>query len=291
MIQTLAAHYTVRELCSAYEVSRHGYDQWRRRQGRDREAGNRRLIVEMKVIHKQSRYSYGAPKMTQALRKKGHPINHKRVARLMKENGIQGRKRRAYKPKTTDSNHGGPIAPNLLGRMKEQISGPNQAWTGDITYIPTREGWLYLAIEMDLFSRRIVGWACSSSLKSDIVNMALSRALDDRRPSPGLIAHSDRGVQYASSSHRRMLADHGLIQSMSRKGNCYDNATAESFFSLLKTEILPPSGTFNSRKEAFTEIFKYIETEYNRTRIHSSLGYFSPVDFEEKHATRMRQIA
>lgn len=291
MIQSLAASYTVRELCNAYEVSRHGFDQWRRRQGRDREAGDRRLIVEIKSIHKQSRHSYGAPKMTQALRKKGHPVNHKRVARLMRENGIQGRKRRAYKPRTTDSNHGGPIAPNLLGKIKDQISKPNQVWAGDITYIPTREGWLYLASEMDMFSRRIVGWACSSRLKSDMVNMALSRALHDRRPPPGLVSHSDRGVQYASASHRRLLDAHRVTQSMSRKGNCYDNATVESFFSLLKAEIIPPTGTFNSRREAFAEIFKYIETEYNRTRIHSSLGYLSPVDFEEKHATRMEQIA
>lgn len=290
MIRGLAAEYSLRELCAAYEVSRHGYDQWRRRQGADRQAANQRLVVEIRAIHEKSRYSYGAPKMTRALRKKGYEVNHKRVARLMKAHGIQGRKRRAYRPKTTDSNHGGPIAPNRLAEVKGQISRPDQVWVSDITYIPTREGWLYLASVMDRFSRRIVGWACSTSLKSDFVNMALARALRDRRPPPGLISHSDRGVQYAGGSHRRLLSAHGLIQSMSRKGNCYDNAAKESFFSLLKTEILPPDGLFNTRKEALAELFKYIETEYNRTRIHSSLGYLSPVDFENNYA-KLQQIA
>lgn len=291
MIDRLAAHYTIRELCSAYEVARHGYDQWRRRQGQDRQAGNERLVVEIKAIHQQSRYSYGAPKMTRALRKKGYEVNHKRVARLMKAHGIQGRKRKAYRPKTTDSNHGGPIAPNLLAAVKGCLDRPDQVWVSDITYLPTREGWLYLASVMDLFSRRVVGWACSTSLKSDFVNRALARALWDRRPPPGLISHSDRGVQYASESHRQLIEKYGILQSMSRKGNCYDNAAKESFFSLLKAEILPPDGTFNTPKEALAELFKYIETEYNRTRIHSSLGYLSPVDFERKYATRLQQIA
>ncbi len=290
MIRRFAAEYTLRELCAAYAVSRHGYERWRCRQGRDRQAGNERLVVEIKAIHKKSRYSYGAPKMTRALRKKGYEVNHKRVARLMKEHGLQGRKRRAYRPKTTDSNHGGPIAPNRLADVKGSIDRPDQVWVSDITYIPTREGWLYLASVMDLFSRRIVGWACSTSLRTDFVNMAYARALRDRRPPPGLISHSDRGVQYASESHRQLLDNHGVVQSMSRKGNCYDNAAKESFFSLLKAEILPPEGTFNTRKEALAELFKYIETEYNRTRIHSSLGYLSPVDFENEHA-KLQQIA
>jgi len=290
MIERLAAHYSIRELCSAYGVSRHGYDHWRRTQGRDRQSGNERLVVEIKTIHKKSRYSYGAPKITKALQKKGYEVNHKRVARLMKEHNIQGRKRKRYQPRTTDSNHDNPIATNLLADIKDQITAPNQVWTRDITYIPTREGWLYLAVEMDLFSRLIAGWACSRSLKTDFVNMACQRALRNRKPSPGLITHSDRGIQYAAKSHRRLLKANGIIQSMSRKGNCYDNAAMESFFSILKSEILPQNGQFNSRKEAMAEIFKYIETEYNRTRIHSSLGYLSPVDFENNYAI-LTQIA
>lgn len=290
MIRRLAVEYTLRDLCGAYEVSRHGYGQWLERQCRDREAKDRLLIVEIKAIHKKSRYSYGAPKITRALRKKGYEVNHKRVARLMKEHDIHGRKRKAYRPKTTDSNHNGPISPNLLPEIKEHISRPDQVWVSDITYISTREGWLYLASVMDLFSRRIVGWSCSTSLKTDFVNMAYERAVRNRNPMPGLIGHSDRGVQYAAESHRKLLEKHGIIQSMSRKGNCYDNAAKESFFSLLKADVLPESGTFNSRKEALSEIFKYIETEYNRTRIHSSLGYLSPVDFENQHA-KLQQVA
>ncbi len=225
------------------------------------------------MIHKKRSYIYWSPKITKALQKKGYDVNHKRVARLMKEHGIQGRRRKSYRPKTTDSNHDKRVAPNLLADIKEHINKPNQVWVSDITYIPTREGWLYLASVMDLFSRRIVGWACSTSLKTDFVNMAYARAFRHRQAPRGLITHTDRGVQYASSSHRKLLKQHHVIQSMSRKGNCYDNAAAESFFSLLKAEILPETGQYNTRKEAFDDIFKYIETEYNRTRIHSSLGY------------------
>jgi putative transposase len=290
MIEKHAAEYSVRELCEIYGVSRNGYTAWKRRQGRDREAKDRRLIVEIKTIHKKSRYSYGAPKMTKALQKKGYDVNHKRVARLMKEHGIQGRRRKSYRPKTTDSNHTNPIAPNLLADVKKQINRPNQVWASDITCIPTREGWLYLATVLDMYSRRIVGWACSNSLKADFVNIAYARAIRYRRPPRGLITHSDRGVQYASSSHRKLLKNHHVHQSMSRKGNCYDNAAAESFFSLLKAEILPDTGQYNTRQEAFDDIFKYIETEYNRTRIHSSLDYLSPVEFEQEY-DNVQQIA
>lgn len=290
MIQHLAAEFTVRQLCQTYEVSRHGYDAWKRRREHDRAAKDRRLVVEIKSIHKKSRYSYGAPKMTKALQKKGYEVNHKRVARLMREHDIYGRKRRAYRPKTTDSNHSNPVAPNLLADIKEHINRPDQVWASDITYIPTREGWLYLASVMDMFSRRIVGWSCSTSLKTDFVNMAYLKAIQARKPDAGLMSHSDRGAQYASSSHRQLLSKHGIMQSMSRKGNCYDNAMAESFFSLLKAEMLPETGIFNSRKEALTETFKYIETEYNRSRMHSSLDYLSPVDFEKQYA-KLQQIA
>lgn len=285
MIVKLAAEFSVRELCETYEVSRHGYDQWKRRQGHDRAAKDRRLIVEIKAIHKKSRYSYGVPKMTKALQKKGCAVNHKRVARLMKNNGIQGRKRKSYRPRTTDSNHDNPVAPNLLQDVKRHIHRPNQVWVSDITYVPTREGWLYLASVMDLFSRRIVGWACSTNLRTDFVNMAQLKAVKSRNPEAGLMCHSDRGVQYTSTSYRKSLKKHGIIQSMSRKGNCYDNAAAESFFSLLKAEILPETGQYNSRKEAFDDIFKYIETEYNRIRMHSSLDYLSPVEFEKQYGT------
>lgn len=290
MIERLAAEYSIRELCSVYEVSRHGYDYWRRNREHGRQSGNARLVVEIKAIHKKSRYSYGSPKITKTLHKKGYKVNHKRVARLMKEHDIQGRKRKRYRPQTTDSKHNNPIAPNLLAEIKNQITRPNQVWVRDITYVPTRDGWLYLAAEMDLFSRRIVGWACSTSLKTDFVNMACARALRDRKPAPGLITHSDRGVQYTAKSHRKLLEKHGIIQSMSRKGNCYDNAAMESFFSILKAEVLPDERQFNSRKEAFSELFKYIETEYNRTRIHSSLDYISPVDFETQY-DKLGQIA
>ena len=290
MIKDLAAEHEVKELCDTYEVSRHGYYQWERRQGNDRDSKNRRLILEIKVIHKKSRYSYGVPKITKALQKKGYHVNHKRVARLMKEHDIHGRKRKSYRPKTTNSNHNERIAPNLLKDVKDRINRPDQVWVSDITYIPTRDGWLYLASVMDLYSRKIVGWSCSTSLKTDFVNMAYIKALKTRRPDPRLICHSDRGIQYASQSHRKLLDHYGIIQSMSRKANCYDNAAKESFFSLLKSELMPESGTFNSRKEALSELFKYIEAEYNRTRIHSSLGYLSPLDFEQQYA-KLQKIA
>lgn len=284
MIERFAAQYSVRELCRVYEVSRHGYEHWRRNRKRNRQSGNDRLVVQIKAIHQRSRHSYGSPKITKTLQRKGYKVNHKRVARLMREHDIQGRKRKRYRPRTTDSNHNNPIAPNRLPEIKEQITRPDQVWVGDITYVPTKEGWLYLAVQMDLFSRRIVGWACSTSLKTDFVNIACSRAIRARRPPPGLLSHSDRGVQYTARSHRQMIEKHGIIQSMSRKGNCYDNAAMESFFSILKAEMLPETGSFNTRREAISELFKYIETEYNRTRIHSSLGYLSPVEFENNYA-------
>jgi transposase InsO family protein len=267
-------------LCLHLEVSASGYYDWQRRRScpGPRALEDQALAQEIDQIHTRSRKTYGAPRVEKELRKKGRCHGRNRVARLMKQKGLCGRQKGRYRIQTTDSNHDQPIAPNRLAQAP-QATGPNQLWVADITYIQTQEGWLYLAAILDLYSRRVVGWAMSPHIDTDLVLKALAMALLHRNPPADLLFHSDRGVQYASADFRRALSQAGLVASMSRKGNCYDNASIESFWSTLKLE-LAYRRTFNNRAQAQSEIFDYIETFYNRQRSHSALGYESPVDFE-----------
>jgi putative transposase len=272
--------HSILALCLHLEVSPSGYYAWQQRRAcpGPRAAQDQALAREIKRIHAQSRQTYGSPRVEDELRKKGRRHGRNRVARLMKEQGLCGRPKARYRVQTTDSNHDQPIAPNRLAEAPK-ATAPNQLWVADITYIQTGEGWLFLAAILDLYSRKIVGWAMSSRIDTLLVLKALAMALLHRSPPANLLFHSDRGVQYASADYRQALDRAGLIPSMSRRANCYDNATMESFWSTLKLELVYRS-TFNTRAQARTQIFDYIETFYNRQRAHSALGYYSPVDFE-----------
>lgn len=272
--------YSILSLCSHLEVSPSGYYDWQKRRAcpGPRARQNQTLAKEIHTIHAQSRQTYGSPRMTQELRKIGHHHGRNRIARLMKQGGLWGRQKGRYRVQTTDSNHDQPIAPNRLAEAPK-ATAPNQLWVADITYIQTQEGWLYLAGILDLYSRKIVGWALSAHLDTALVLKALGMALLHRQPPAQLLLHSDRGVQYASADYRRALGQAGLLASMSRKGNCYDNASMESFWSTLKLELVYRRD-FISHRQARSEIFDYIEIFYNRQRSHSALNYHSPVDFE-----------
>lgn len=265
-------------MCKTLEVSRSGFYAWLGREESDLARENRRLIELIRGIFDENRGVYGVPRVHQVLLQRGEPCGRNRVARLMRRAGLRSKTKRRFRVKTTDSKHDHPIAPDRLNQ-DFQASAPNQVWVSDITYIPTDEGWLYLASTMDLFSRRIVGWSMASTLHSKVVVDALRMAIDQRAPAVGLIHHSDRGVQYASAEFRAVLDAHGLVASMSRQGNCYDNAVKESFFHTLKTELVNHE-RYRTRNEARASVFEYIEAFYNRQRIHSTLGYRSPADFE-----------
>ena len=273
-------NHPILALCENLEVSPSGYYDWQKRHLSPgvRAAENEILAQEIQEIHTQSRETYGSPRIVAALRKKGRKHGRNRITRLMQEKGLCGRQKRRYRVRTTDSNHDHPIAPNRLAEAPK-ATAPNQIWVADITYIETKEGWLYLAAILDLYSRKIVGWAMREHIDTTLVLKALAMALLHRNPPAKLLLHSDRGVQYASADYRAALSRAGLVPSMSRKGNCYDNAAMESFWSTLKLELVY-RWEFASRTEARTEIFDYIESFYNRQRIHSALGYHSPVDFE-----------
>jgi putative transposase len=247
------------------------------RQKKGKENSHQALIEHIRRIYAKSRRTYGSPRIQAELRAEGVVCNHKRVARLMRLVGLQARRHRR-KVTTTDSKHEFPIAPNLLNRQFE-TEGPNLKWVSDITYIPTREGWLYLAVIMDLFSRKIVGWSMGPAITADLVEDALRMALYEREPNPGLLHHSDRGSQYASNQTRQILVANHIQVSMSRTGNCYDNAVIESFFSTLKCELIYLED-YQTRTEASVDIFEYIATFYNTVRRHSTLGYLSPNQFE-----------
>jgi putative transposase len=272
--------HPLRTLCLYLEVSPSGFYDWEQRQVRPcaRALENQSLAREIDQIHARSRQTYGAPRVEKELRKNGRCHGRHRVARLMKEKGLCGRQKGRYRVQTTDSHHDQPIAPNRLAEAA-QATASNQLWVADITYIETREGWLYLAAILDLYSRKIVGWAMSQRIDTALVLNALAMSLLHRRPPAGLLFHSDRGVQYASADYRQALAEAGFTASMSRRGNCYDNATMESFWATLKLELVYRR-CFDTRAQARTQIFDYIETFYNRQRIHSALDYHSPVDFE-----------
>jgi len=272
--------YSILALCSNLEVSPSGYYGWlnRRTCPGPRAVENQALAKAIDTLHVQSRQTYGSPRLVQELRKEGRRHGRNRIARLMKQAGLFGRQKGRYRVQTTESNHDQPIAPNRLAEAPK-ATAPNQLWVADITYIPTQEGWLFLAAILDLYSRKIVGWAMSERIDTALVLKALGMALLHRNPPRQLLLHSDRGVQYASADYRQALAQAGLVASMSRKANCYDNASMESFWSTLKVELVYRRN-FVGHRQARSEIFDYIECFYNRRRSHSALNFRSPVDFE-----------
>jgi len=277
------AVYPVGVLCDALGVSRSGYYAWSRRPEPARTKSDAHLKAQIAAVHEKRRSTYGSPRVHAELRSKGVRVGKKRVERLMREDGIKARQKRRFR-RTTDSNHMHPIAPNVLDRHFT-VAVPNKVWVTDVTYISTDEGWLYLAAILDLFSRRVVGWATSATNDRTLALDALELALRARRPAAGLLHHSDRGSPYASEDYRQALRQHGLVASMSRSGDCWDNAVAESFFATLKTELVDHE-RYPTRAAADASIGDYVERFYNPARLHSHLGYVSPMEFELK-----RQIA
>jgi transposase InsO family protein len=279
----MKTEHPIRSLCEALEVSASGYYDWFNRlaQPGPRAQENALLIVAITRIHLESRKTYGSPRIQQALLKDGLSPGRNRIARLMRQERLCGRTKGRFKICTTDSNHDQPIAPNRLAELPAP-SAPNQTWVGDITYIATEEGWLYLAGIMDYYSRRIVGWAMDQNIDTQLILSAWNMAQTQRQPPPELLFHSDRGCQYASADFRHALATSKARSSMSRKGNCYDNAAMESFWSTLKQELVYRR-CFKTRAEARQAIFDYIEIFNNRRRLHSSLNYLCPVDFENQN--------
>jgi transposase InsO family protein len=275
--------HPIRAMCEALEVSASGYYDWSHRQAQPgpRAQENARLVQKIVQIHQASRQTYGSPRIQKVLSQAGCAHGRHRIARLMRLQGLWGRAKGRFRVCTTDSNHDQPIAPNRLPELPAP-SAPNQIWRGDITYVPTEEGWLYLAGILDQFSRRLVGWAMSEHIDTPLILAAWDMALTQRQPPAGLVFHSDRGVQYASHDYRHALQSAQAIAAMSRKANCYDNATMESFWSTLKHELVYRR-QFKTRAEARLAIFDFIEVFYNRQRLHSSLGFRSPIDFETKN--------
>jgi len=265
-------------ICDVLEVSRSGYYAWRDRPQSDRSLRRTELAEKIREVYSENRRMYGSPRVFKALIARRERVSENTVAKVMQAQGLRGKVKRAFVPRTTDSAHAQPIAPNVLDR-RFAADGPNRKWAGDITYIPTDEGWLYLAGVIDLHSRRIVGWSMADHMQTDLVTDALRMALARRRPAAGLLHHSDRGVQYASDAYQTLLQDKKIQVSMSGKGDCWDNAVMESFWATLKTELVHHEH-YATREEAKQSIFEYIEVFYNRKRLHSSLGYVSPEAFE-----------
>src|SRR2546422_1828117 len=274
----MSGQYKVAWLCEALLVSRSGYYDWikRRRESGPRQRENARLRALIRQEFARSRQTYGSPRLAHAL---GCPGRRNRIARLMRQERIFARQRSKYRVATTDSRHGGPIAPNRVRDLA--VQRPNQVWVTDATGVLTGQGWLYVIAVLDVFSRRVIGWAMNPTLDAPLVIAALRMALGQRRPTSALIVHSDRGAQFASAAYRQLLAQHRLTASMSRTGNCYDNAFIESFWSTLKYELVYHH-RFATYAAARTAIFDYIETFYNRTRLHSSLAYQTPINFESQ---------
>jgi putative transposase len=269
--------FPVQAMCRVLLVSRSGYYAWKKRAEPARKRHDAQLAVEIAGTHKRTRGIYGSPRVHRDLKARGIHVGKKRVERLMRENGLRGRAKRRFCC-TTDSHHALPVAPNRLDRHFE-VDLPNRVWVGDVTYIATAEGWLYLAILLDLFSRRVVGWATSSTNDRTLALDALDRALAHRRPRAGLLHHTDRGSPYASADYQAVLTRHAIVASMSRTGDCYDNAVAESFFATLKAEHVDHE-VFPSREVARASVADYIDGFYNTARRHSSIGYLSPIEFE-----------
>jgi transposase InsO family protein len=265
-------------ICRVLQVSRSGFFAWLKRPASKRDRRRRELIENIRVAHRENRDLYGSPRVHRALLIDGEVVSRNTVAKLMRQEKIRAKSKRKFVPRTTDSRHQHPIAENLLDRQFDS-SGPDHKWVADITYVPTEEGWLYLAGVLDCFSRKIVGWSMADHLETSLVSEALRMALIHRGSPKGLLHHSDRGVQYASDDYQELLQSHGVTASMSGKGDCWDNAMMESFWATLKTELIHQS-RYATREEARAAIFEYIEVFYNRKRLHSSLGYVSPESFE-----------
>jgi transposase InsO family protein len=276
-IRAEKGHYPVRLLCATLDVSRSGYYAWRDRGPSARKHADAQLAAHVAAVHQRSRRAYGSPRVHAELRARGIRVGRKRVERLMRENGIVARRKRHFR-RTTDSKHSQPIAPNVLARQFDATE-PNRAWVTDVTAIWTQEGWGYLAAVLDLFSRRVVGWAMSASNDTSLALDALHRAVGARRPTRGLLHHSDRGSPYASEDYRAALAERGMVASMSRKGDCWDNAVAESFFGTLRAELVDHE-LYATRSAATTSIGDYIDSFYNIERRHSHLAYINPIEFE-----------
>lgn len=282
-----AEQFQIGIMSRVLRVSRSGYYSWRSRPESERVQENEKLLERIKAIHKKSRRTYGSPRVQRQLAKEGESCGKGRVARLMRGAGIRAKQQRKFRV-TTDSKHNFPVAENRLNRQFV-VSAPNTVWTADITYIPTQEGWLYLSAVMDLCSKGIAGWSMAEQMEKGLVKDALRMAQARRNPARGLLHHSDRGSQYASADYQKLLRDYGMQVSMSRKGDCWDNAPMESFFHTLKTELTHHK-KYQTREEAKRDIFEYIEVFYNRERLHSSLGYKSPLEFEAQFQTAVHPI-
>lgn len=278
-MQAHRGQYSVAVMSRAFEVSASGYHAFCHRPPSARALEDQILLQQMRLLRSQTRRAYGSPRMRRALMKRGHACGRHRIARLMRENDLSARPKKRFR-RTTDSNHRFPIAPNLLERHFS-VAEPNRVWVSDVTYVSTREGWLYFAATLDLFSRRVVGWSFGTENDTELVLRALDMAVTARKPEHGLIYHSDRGSTYASGAFRAALDRHGFVASMSRRRDCWDNAVAESFFGSLKREWLQEHA-YETIAEAKADLFRYIEAFYNRERLHSTLGYLSPAEFEEQ---------
>ena len=276
----MKAEHSIGPLCRAFEVSPSGYYAWsgRRQHPCQRRQMDQQLKDQISRLHAESRETYGSPRIQIKLREAGQRHGRNRIGRLMREQDLCGRQKKRYRVRTTDSRHDEPVAPNRLAQAPV-VSRANQVWVADITYVATAQGWVYVAAILDLYSRRIVGWAVGQQINTALVLRALSMALIHRQPPAGLIFHSDRGVQYASADYRRALSAAGLVASMSRKANCYDNATMEAFWSTIKLELVYRH-QFQNARQLRQALFDYIEVFYNRQRLHSALGYQTPVTFE-----------
>ena len=280
-IRTHRETFPVSLMCRTLGVGSSGFYAWLKRPESPRCQKNRRLLTEIKAVYQKSRKTYGSPRIHAELNASGHACSRYRVARLMRQHGIVSKHKRKFKA-TTNSVHSYPVAENQLERQFD-VSKSNQCWVSDITYIPTREGWLFLAVTLDLYHRKVIGWAMGRWITRQLVIDALNMAIKNGSLESGLLHHSDRGVQYASNEFRGLLKAHTIRCSMSRKGNCWDNAVAESFFHTLKVELIQGK-IYDNRQEAKTDIFDYIEVFYNRQRRHSYLGYLSPDEYEKKFA-------
>jgi putative transposase len=281
-IRAHANEHAITTMCRVLAVSKAGYYAWVKRPPSARAKADAQLAVAIRAVHRRSRATYGSPRVHAELRATGVRVSEKRVARVMRAAGVRAKQRRRFRV-TTDSRHGEPVAPNVLARQfgVGQVGGADRVWAGDITYVPTREGWLYLAVVLDLASRRVIGWAMRHTLERGLTLDALTMAVAQRRPAAGVLHHSDRGSQYAGGDYQALLTQHGMRCSMSRKGDCWDNAVVESFFATLKAELVDDAD-WATREEARTALFEYIEGWYNRQRRHSSLGYRSPVQYEQE---------
>jgi putative transposase len=281
----MSAEHAIVALCAALEVTPAGYHAWAHAEPCARERADAELAEQIAAVHREHRGRYGAPRIQRELSARGKAHGRKRIARLMRERGLNAHRPRRCVPRTTDSNHAQPIAPNRPA-TRPAPTGRDQVWVSDLTYVPTAEGWLYAAVVLDRWSRRIIGWACADNLgATDTALAALRMALRHRRPPRGLLHHSDRGVQYACAEHRALLAAAGIQPSMSRPGNPYDNAAMESWMATYKREcvaLAEAAGGYATRAAATADFFDYVETYYNRVRLHSALGFQSPVDFENQ---------